>query len=105
MQPAQERLAADLDATEFRDLAVPLVNNWQGRAITRGTEARRGLYEQVPNPVRWLDSMRWLAAQGTTRCVEVGPGGVLTGLLRSIDPEIQGLKFGEADDLEKLLAA
>ena len=105
MKPAQERLAADLDAAEFRDLTVPLVNNWQGRAITTGAEARDGLYQQVPNPVRWLESMRWLAAQGVTRCIEVGPGGVLTGLLRSIDPEIQGLKFGEADDLEKLLAA
>ena len=46
-----------------------------------------------------------LASQGVTRCIEVGPGGVLTGLLKSIDPRIQGLKFGEADDLEKLLAA
>jgi [acyl-carrier-protein] S-malonyltransferase len=104
MKPAQERLGADLNAAEFRDLAVPLVNNWQGRAITTGLEAREGLYQQVPNPVRWLDSVRWLAAQGVTRCIEVGPGGVLTGLLRSIDPEIQGLKFGEADDLEKILA-
>lgn len=105
MKPAQERLAVDLDAAEFRDLSVPLVNNWQGRAITTGAEARQGLYQQVPNPVRWLESMRWLLAQHVTRCIEVGPGGVLTGLLRSIDLEIQGLKFGEADDLEKLLAA
>src|SRR5216684_1958582 len=74
MKPAQERLAVDLNAAEFRDLSMPLVNNWQARAITTGAEARQGLYEQVPNPVRWFDSIRWLAAQGVTRCVEVGPG-------------------------------
>ena len=50
MQPAQERLRADLDATEFRDLACPLVNNWQAREIRTGAEAREGLYQQVPNP-------------------------------------------------------
>jgi [acyl-carrier-protein] S-malonyltransferase len=105
MKPAQERLKADLDAAEFRDLSVPLVNNWQARAIITGVEAREGLYQQVPNPVRWLESVRWLSSQGVTRCIEVGPGGVLSGLLKSIDPDMQGLKFGEADDLEKLLAA
>jgi malonyl CoA-acyl carrier protein transacylase len=62
--PAQERLRADLDATEFRDLVCPLVNNWQAREIHTGAEAREGVYQQVPNPVRWLDSVRYLAAQG-----------------------------------------
>src|SRR5579871_3789688 len=51
MQPAQEKLAADLNATEFRDLAVPLVNNWQAALIRTGAEAREGLFQQVPNPV------------------------------------------------------
>ena len=104
MKPAQERLAADLNAAEFRDLAVPLVNNWQARVITKGAEAREGLYEQVPNPVLWADSVRLLASKGVTRFVEVGAGAVLTGLLRNINPELQGVKFGEADDWEKLNA-
>jgi [acyl-carrier-protein] S-malonyltransferase len=101
MAPAQERLRADLDATEFRDLACPLVNNWQAREIRLGNEAREGVYQQVPNPVRWLDTIRLLAGQGVMRCVEVGAGGVLTGLLRSIDPSLVGVKFGEPADLEK----
>jgi [acyl-carrier-protein] S-malonyltransferase len=105
MKPAQDRLAADLDATEFRDLAVPLVNNWQAREIRTGAEARQGLYQQVPNPVRWTDSIRYLAAQGVTRCIEVGAGAVLTGLLRNIDPAIEGVPFGEPADLEKASAA
>ena len=104
MKPAQERLKADLDATTFRDLTVPLINNWQAREIRSGAEAREGLYHQVPNPVRWADSMRALAAAGVTRCIEVGAGGVLTGLLRNIDPAVAGFKFGEAADWEKLAA-
>ena len=67
-----------------------------------GAEAREGLYQQVPNPVRWLETIRYLAAQGVARCVEVGAGGVLTGLLRNIDPSLAGVKFGEPADLEKV---
>lgn len=104
MKPAQERLAADLDQTVFRDLRIPLVNNWQAREIRTGAEAREGLYQQVPNPVRWAESVRYLAAQGVTRFVEVGAGAVLTGLLRNIDPALSGVKFGEPADLEKALA-
>jgi [acyl-carrier-protein] S-malonyltransferase len=102
MRPAQERLRADLDAAEFRDLACPLIDNWQAREIRTGAEAREGLYQQVPNPVRWVESVRKLAGLGVTRCIEVGAGGVLTGLLRNIDPSIAGLKFGAPGDLEAL---
>jgi len=102
MKPAQERLRMDLDATEFRDLSRPLVNNWQGREIRSGAEAREGLYQQVPNPVRWLESIRYLAGRGIGHYVEVGAGGVLTGLLRSIDGSLAGLKFGEPADLDAL---
>lgn len=104
MKPAQQRLRADLDAVEFRDLACPLVNNWQAREIRTGAEAREGLYQQVPNPVRWTDTIRRLAGQGMVRFLEVGAGSVLTGLLRNIDPALTGVIFGEPADLKKLLA-
>jgi [acyl-carrier-protein] S-malonyltransferase len=104
MKPAQDRLRADLDATEFRDLSCPLINNWQAREIRTGADAREGLYQQVPNPVRWTESIGYLASSGVTRCMEVGAGGVLTGLLRSIDPSVAGLKFGDPADLASLLA-
>jgi [acyl-carrier-protein] S-malonyltransferase len=105
MEPAQQRLKADLDATEFRDLAVPLVNGWQARVIRTGAEAREGLYHQVPNPVRWTEVIQRLSSLGVTRFTEVGAGGVLTGLLRNIDSSLEGSKFGEAEDLEKVHAA
>lgn len=102
MAPAQRRLEADLDNTAFAELATPLVNNWQAQIITSGAEARRGLVEQVPNPVRWTDTIRTLHAHGVTRWIEVGPGSVLCGLLRQILPDQKGEKFGEPADLDKL---
>ena len=102
MRPAQQKLGPDLDATVFRDPACPLVNNWRAELVRTGAESRRGLFEQVPNPVRWSAIIRRLAAEGTGRFIEVGPGSVLTGLLRNIDPALQGFRCGEAADLEKL---
>lgn len=102
MRPAQVRLTPELDSTTFDDLDWPLINNWQAREIRTGAEARQGLIEQMPNAVRWEESMRYLAAQGVDRFFEVGPGGVLTGLVRSIHPVLEGIRFGEAGDVEKL---
>jgi [acyl-carrier-protein] S-malonyltransferase len=102
MKPAQERLRANLDATEFADLACPLVNNWQAREIRRGADAREGLYQQVPNPVRWLESVRVLASSGVERAFEVGAGSVLAGLVRAIAPNITVAKAGEAADFEAI---
>jgi [acyl-carrier-protein] S-malonyltransferase len=103
LKPAQDRMKPELDAAEFRDLAIPLVNNWQAREIRTGAEAREGLYHQIPNPVRWSESIALLVSCGVTRFIEVGAGAVLTGLLRNIDPALTGFKFGEAADLDKLL--
>jgi [acyl-carrier-protein] S-malonyltransferase len=102
MKPAQERMAADLNAAAFHDLSVPLVNNWQAREIRTAAEARQGLIEQIPNPVRWVESLKVLAAAGVTRGIEVGAGKVLGGLLRGTG--IEAANFGEAADLEKLNA-
>jgi len=102
MRPAQQRMAPELSAAVFEDLDWPLVNNWQAREVRTATDARQGLIEQIPNPVYWEATVRHLAAQGVDRFFEVGPGGVLTGLLRSIDPTLLGIRFGEAADVEKL---
>lgn len=102
MRPAQEKLRTDLHATTFRDLSIPLINNWQAREITSGDQAREGLFEQVPNPVRWTDTIQALASKGIQRVVEVGAGSVLIGLARNIEPSLQGVKFGEPSDLEKV---
>jgi [acyl-carrier-protein] S-malonyltransferase len=104
MKPAQQRLKADLDAASCADLAVPLINNWQAAEVRTGAAARQGLFEQVPNPVLWTQSMRRLIESGVTRFVEVGAGAVLTGLLKNIDPAVRCVKFGHPDDLAAVRA-
>jgi [acyl-carrier-protein] S-malonyltransferase len=104
MKPAQERLKADLDSTAFRNLSVPLINNWQAHEVRTADEAREGLYQQVPNTVHWSESVARLGLLGVDKFVEVGPGGVLTGLLRRIVSPATGVKFGEASDWEKVAA-
>ena len=92
-------MQSELDAVDFADLQVPLINNWQAREIRTGAEAREGLYRQIPGSVLWTQTIRYLATQGVDNFIEVGAGGVLTGLLRNIDPALKGAKFGEAGDL------
>jgi len=102
MRSAQEKLKPALDATVFHPFTVPFINNWQARVIEDPAEAREGLLEQIPNPVLWTESIRELPRRGIQRYLEVGPGSVLIGLCRNIDPSLQGLKFGEPADLNAL---
>jgi [acyl-carrier-protein] S-malonyltransferase len=102
MRPAQDKLRPALTATVFHPLAFPLINNWQGKFVDDPAAAREGLIEQIPNPVRWTESVQELVRRGIKRFVEVGPGSVLQGLCRSIDPGLRGLKFGEASDVAAL---
>jgi [acyl-carrier-protein] S-malonyltransferase len=88
MKPAQDRLKMDLDAATFHDLQVPLINNWQAEEVHTAEEALEGLFQQVPNPVRWTDTVRYLGEHGVDRFIEVGPGTVLAGLVRTILPGI-----------------
>ena len=104
MKPAQERLLVELKATPFSDLRIPLINNWQAREIHTGDEAREGLYHQVPNPVRWTETIGYLAAQGVQRWFEAGAGAVLSGLLRTIVAGAKCTPFGDAGDAAKLNA-
>lgn len=102
MAPAQQQLKADLDRTAFADLKIPLVNNWKAEAVTTAAAVREGLYQQVPNPVLWADSIRAIRSMGADRFIEVGAGSVLSGLCRQIDPSFTGAKFGEPSDMEKV---
>ncbi len=104
MQPAQQRLGADLESTAIQDPRIPLVNNFEAAVVTDAAAVRRGLYEQVPNPVRWEESMRGLAAAGVEKFYEVGPGKVLTGLLRNIDRSLSGAAVGDVASLEKAMS-
>ena len=101
MMPAQERLEKDLRKTEMGPLRVPLVTNVDADTETSGEEARDALIRQVTMPVRWEESMRELIDEGVDTFVEVGPGRVLTGLLRQIERSVATLNVED----EKSLAA
>ena len=103
MQPAQERLAKDLRATEFSPLKISLVTNVDAALITSGAEAREALIRQVTLPVRWEESIRELIEQGATTFVEVGPGRVLSGLLRQIDRSVHSVNVEDVKSLQTAL--
>jgi [acyl-carrier-protein] S-malonyltransferase len=88
MVPAAQRLESDLRAVKFHTLRVPLVTNTDAEITTSGDEARESLIRQVSLPVRWEESIRVLVEEGVNTFVEVGPGRVLTGLLRQIDRSV-----------------
>lgn len=88
MMPAQKRLALDLAHIAFRDLEMPLVTNVDAEAIKGGNEARAALVRQVSAPVRWQESIELLLSNGLETFVEVGPGKVLSGLMRQINRAI-----------------
>jgi [acyl-carrier-protein] S-malonyltransferase len=104
MCAAQDRLRPELDSMAFADLRIPLINNWQAREVRTGDEAREGLYQQVPNPVRWTQTIQYLAASGVEGWFEVGAGKVLSGLVRTILPGAHCTPFGEAADMGMLPA-
>ena len=84
MKPAEERLAADLDATSFADPRYPIITNVDARLIRTGAEARDALKRQVSRSVLWTRSMAVMNELGIEACVECGPGKVLAGLVKRI---------------------
>jgi [acyl-carrier-protein] S-malonyltransferase len=99
MMPAQKRLEVDLKAAHFNSLKFPLITNVDAEAVTTGDEAREALTRQVTAPVRWLDSVREMIEAGVTVFVEVGPGKVLSGLLRQIDRSVRCFNVEDAASL------
>lgn len=84
MRSAEEKLACDLDAVEFKELTFPIVTNVDARIINRGEEARDSLKRQVTRTVLWFKSMEVMAQEGMNVFVELGPGNVLSGLTKRI---------------------
>jgi [acyl-carrier-protein] S-malonyltransferase len=104
MGPAQDRLEKDLLGTPFADLRFPLITNVDAEEITTGDEARQALIRQVSLPVRWEDSIREMLALGVTTFVEVGPGKVLSGLLRQIERSVHCFNVEDSATLNAALA-
>jgi [acyl-carrier-protein] S-malonyltransferase len=105
MQPAQEEVARVLAALTLADPRIPVAANVTGGLVTTAEAARDALTRQVTGAVRWVDCMKSLVGAGAELFIEVGPGKVLCGLLRQIDPAQKALNVEDAASLEKTLAA
>jgi len=109
MMPMQERLEKELRQAEFSNLRMPLVTNVDADTTTSGADARDALIRQVTMPVRWEESVRLLIDEGANTFVEVGPGRVLSGLLRQIERSVSTLNVEDekslATTVDKIAAA
>ncbi len=103
MKPAADRLEPLLDAANFKDLWVSLVSNVDASPIGTATAVRNALLRQVASPVRWVESVQKMVAMGVKRIVEVGPGNVLTGLVKRIDPSVELINVSDVPTLEAFL--
>jgi [acyl-carrier-protein] S-malonyltransferase len=105
MQPAQEEVARVLGGLSLTDPRIPVAANVTGKLVTTADAAKDVLIRQVTGAVRWVDCMHALVGAGAELFIEVGPGKVLGGLLRQIDPALKALNVEDAASLEATLAA
>ena len=105
MQRAADRLAKDLAVVQWSDLTAPLINNAEARAIRRAGEIQASLVRQLPSSVLWEDSVVAMGKMGVTTFVEVGPGTVLTGLIKRILPDAKLLNVNDPKSLDATLRA
>jgi len=105
MDPVKPRLGDVLSRIQVRPPAVPVVTNVEARPNTDAGRVVPLLLEQVSSPVRWIECVEALKAEGVTRVVELGPGKVLCGLVKRITKDIETFNVEDAAGLEKVLAA
>jgi len=105
MKPAEERLSMDLDSCSFSDLRYPLVTNVDAEPIRFKADVRSALKRQVTRPVRWHETIQRLLDEGVRTFVEVGPGKVLLGLIRSIDKSVTMLNAENEKSVENAVCA
>jgi [acyl-carrier-protein] S-malonyltransferase len=105
MKPAADRLAAELDRVAVSPPRIRIVRNVDGGVTTSADEVKPFLVQQVASPVRWTDCVERLAREGATGFLEVGPGRVLTGLLKRTLDGVRGHAVEDPASLEKAVAA
>jgi [acyl-carrier-protein] S-malonyltransferase len=103
MQPAQDRLADDLRALKFFDPDFPVICNIDASPVSTGNAAREALIRQVTGTVQWVRCIQKLIELGTEMFVEVGPGKVLTGLMRQIDRSKLTMNVEDDASLQKVI--
>ena len=102
MKPAAEKLHDALQDIPVYDIGIPVISNADAAAYPSKEEIKNLLVKQVDHPVRWEESMRELVKRGIKTVIEIGPGKVLTGLMRRITKDVKTINLGNAEDLKAL---
>lgn len=105
MEAAAERLAAELNKITFKDFSIPVLTNVAAQPLSDASKIKGLLKDQLTSPVRWVDIIRRMKQDGVSNIIEVGPGKVLTGLIKRIEKEINSFNLNEASELEKITSA
>ena len=105
MKPAEVKLQQELEATEFQDMPFPVITNVDATPNTGGLNAKEALRQQVCSTVRWVETMKCLVDQKIHTVIELGPGKVLSGLMRRFDKSIKCYQVNDPDSLERTVSA
>jgi [acyl-carrier-protein] S-malonyltransferase len=100
LKPAEDRLSPDIDACAIADPQCPVITNVDAQPVRAAAEVASALKRQVSRPVRWQESVQWMCGQGIGTFVEIGPGKVLSGLVRSIDKSARTFNVEDEKSLE-----
>jgi len=100
MQVAADQIKKDIDSATWSDLKVPLINNAQAHILIKSTDVRGSLVQQLPLPVLWEQSVRKMGEMGISTFIEIGPGKVLTGLVKRILPEARTFNVYDMESFE-----
>lgn len=105
LKPAGEELAKELVSVQMHPLQIPYVTNVTARKVEDIGETKELLARQVSSPVRWMQSMEYMIAEGVERFVEIGPGSTLAGFMKKINPKSRVYNINSWEDVEKTAAA
>jgi len=105
MKPAEIKLQKELEKIDFQDLSFPVITNVDATPNTSGADAKSALRRQVCSPVRWVETMQSMVDQGIHTVIELGPGKVLSGLIRRFDKSIKCYQVNDPGSLERTVSA
>ena len=102
MKPAVDGLIKYLDETELKDPAIPVIANMTGESLSTAAAVKTELRNQLTNPVQWQRTVEYMYGQGVTTFIEIGPGKVLTGLVRRINSEAETINLNDMESIKNL---
>ncbi|MCX7697974.1 MAG: ACP S-malonyltransferase [Candidatus Goldbacteria bacterium] len=102
MQPASDIFKSKINDFEIRDIEIPVIANWTAKEIKTSMEIKEAMINQITAPVKWIDSIEYLRSKSVDKFIEIGPGAVLSGLIKKIDKSVKIYNIDKLSDVDKL---